>query len=71
VKNYGEKSERAKAESLEVDNRGEYTSAEFKAYSIGEAIEHQLSIAGRSKQNRVAERMNHTYRACTLYEVTG
>jgi len=45
---------------LRSDNRGEYTSTEFKVYLAGKSIEHQLSILGRSEQNRVEERMNRT-----------
>ena len=40
-----------KVKFLGSDNRGEYTSAEFKAYFAGEGIKRQLSITGRSKQN--------------------
>jgi len=53
---------------LRSDNRGEYTSIEFKAYLVGEGIEHQLSIPRRPEQNGVAERMNQTLieRACII-----
>ena len=49
-----------KAKVLKLDNGGEYTSTEFKAYLADKGIEHQLSIAGRSKQNGVAKHMNQT-----------
>jgi len=45
---------------LRLDNGGEYTFVEFKAYLAGEGFKHQLSISGRAEQNRVAECMNQT-----------
>ena len=43
-----------------IDNGDEYTSMEFKAYLVGKAIEHQLSISEWPEQNGVAEHMNQT-----------
>jgi len=51
---------RRKVKVVRSDNENEYTSTEFKAYLAGKGIEHQLSIAGRPKQNGVTERMNRT-----------
>ena len=45
-------------------NGGEYTSKEFKDYLASKGIKYQLSISGRSEQNRVAERMNRTLTEC-------
>jgi len=59
-KNFDEKSDGAEGESLESYNEGEYTSKEFKDYLTSKGIKHQLSILGRSEQNRVAEHMNRT-----------
>jgi len=36
---------------LNSDNRGEYTTAEFKDYLAGEDIKYQLSISGRLGHN--------------------
>ena len=45
---------------LRSDNGAEYISLEFKESLASKDTEHQLTIQGRSEQNRVAERMNHT-----------
>ena len=47
-----------KVKVLRSDNGGEYISKEFKDYLVSKGIKHQLSISGRSEQNRVAEPMN-------------
>ena len=47
-----------KIKVLRYDNRSEYTSKEFKDYLASKSIKHQLIIARRPEQNRVAERMN-------------
>jgi len=49
---------------LNSDNRGEYTTAEFKDYLAGEGIEYQLSISGRLGHNGEAERMNQILTEC-------
>ena len=49
-----------KVKVLRSDNRGEYTTTEFKVYLIDKGIEHQLNIPGRLEQNGVAEHMNRT-----------
>jgi len=49
-----------KEKVLRSDNRGEYTSKEFKDYLASKGIKHQLSIPGRPEQNGVAEHMNWT-----------
>jgi len=36
-----------KVKVLRSDNRGEYTSKEFKDYLVSKGIKHQLSIPGR------------------------
>jgi len=45
---------------LRSDNRGEYTSKEFKEYLASKGIKHQLSIPWRSEQNGLAEHLNRT-----------
>ena len=45
---------------LRFDNGGEYTSKEFKDYLASKGIKYQLSIPGRSEQNRVTKHMNRT-----------
>jgi len=49
-----------KVKVLRFDNRGEYTSKEFKYYLASKGIKHQLNILGRLEQNRVVEHMNQT-----------
>jgi len=63
-----ENQEGRKMKFLRLDNRGEYTSSEFKKYLASEGIEHQLSILGWPEQNGVAERMNQTLteRVCNM-----
>jgi len=51
---------RRKVKILRSDNRGKYTSTEFKAYLADKGIEHQLNISGRSEQNGVTEHINRT-----------
>ena len=60
MKNHGRETERRNVKCLWSDNRGEYTSAKFKAYLVGGSIVHQLSILRQVDQNGVAERMNQT-----------
>ena len=57
-----------KVKVLRSDNRGAYTSKEFKDYLASKGIKHQLSISGRPEQNRVAEGMNRTLteHACSI-----
>ena len=43
------------------DNIGKYTSSKFNQYLASEGIEKQLTISGRSEQNREAEHMNQTF----------
>jgi len=43
-----------KVKVLRSDNRGEYTSKEFKDYLASKGIKHQLSISGQLEQNGVA-----------------
>ena len=40
VENYAGELEGAKGEVLEINNRDEYTSIEFKTYLVGEDIKH-------------------------------
>ena len=43
---------------LRSDNRGEYTSNEFKSYCSKKGIRHENTFPGTPQQNGVAERMN-------------
>ena len=45
---------------LRSDNRGEYTSNEFKSYCSEKGIRHEKTVSSTSQQNDVAERMNRT-----------
>ena len=48
-----EKKKGRKVKFLKSDNRGEYTSAEFKVYLAGEGIIHQLCISRRPEWNGI------------------
>ena len=49
-----------KIKTLQSDNGGEYTSAEFSSYLAKEGIKHELTIPHTPQQNGVAERLNRT-----------
>ena len=53
--------EREKGKPLKclcTDNRGEYTSNEFKSYCFEKCIRHEKTVPSTPQQNSVAERMN-------------
>ena len=49
-----------RVKTLRTDNRGEYTSMEFKEYLKAEGVRHELRIPKTHEQNGVAERTNMT-----------
>ena len=53
-----------RSRALRTDNGGEYISDEFKSYLQDLIIQHQLTVAYKPQQNRVAERMNWTPMDC-------
>lgn len=45
---------------LRTNNRGEYTSHEFKNYCSKHGIKHEKTVLGTPQHNCVAERINKT-----------
>ena len=56
-----ETSSRRKLKTLQTDNGGEYTFAEFTMYLKKEGIRHEFTVPKTPQQNGVAERMNRTF----------